>query len=36
MISGRNHFKEWDCGGYSYCFAKVRKYMGLGHMEKSI
>lgn len=22
MISGRNHFIEWDCGGYSYCFAK--------------
>ncbi len=22
MISGLNHFKDWDCGGYSYCFAK--------------
>ena len=22
MISGLNHFKEWDCGGNSYCFTR--------------
>ena len=30
MISGLNHFKEWDCGGNSYCFAKTGAIWGWG------
>lgn len=30
IISGFNHFKEWDCGEYSYCFTKTGATLGWG------
>ena len=30
MVSGLNHFKEWDCGGYSYGFAQNAAIWGWG------
>ena len=30
MISGFNHMKNWDCGGNSYCFAKMAATLGWG------
>ncbi len=30
IISGFNHMKEWDCGPYSYCFAKTAATLGWG------
>jgi hypothetical protein len=30
MISGLNHFKDWDCGDYSYCFTKTGAIWGWG------
>ena len=28
FISGLNHFKDWDCGSYSYCFTKTAATLG--------
>lgn len=28
MVAGLNHFKEWDCDGYSYCFAQTGAIWG--------
>ena len=28
MISGLNHFKEWDCGDFDYCFTKTGAIWG--------
>ena len=30
MISGLNHFREWDCGGYSYLFSSNSAIWGWG------
>lgn len=30
FISGFNHMKNWDCGSYSYCFAKTAATLGWG------
>lgn len=30
MISGLNHFKDWDCGKYSYCFTRNGAIWGWG------
>lgn len=30
MISGLNHFKQWDCGGNSYCYTKTGAIWGWG------
>lgn len=34
MISGLNHFKDWDCGGYSYCFTKSGAIWGWGTWKR--
>ncbi len=34
MISGLNHFKEWDCGGYSYCFTQTGAIWGWATWER--
>lgn len=34
MISGLNHFKDWDCGGYSYCFTKTAAIWGWGTWKR--
>ena len=34
MVSGFNHFKEWDCGGYSYCFTKTGAIWGWGTWKR--
>lgn len=34
MISGLNHFKEWDCGGYSYGFAQNVAIWGWGTWKR--
>lgn len=34
MISGLNHFKDWDCGGYSYCFTKTGAIWGWGTWKR--
>lgn len=30
MVSGLNHLKTWDCGGYDYCFTKNGAIWGWG------
>ena len=30
MISGLNHFKDWECGGNSYCFTRTGAIWGWG------
>ncbi len=34
MVSGLNHMKEWDCGGYSYCFTKTGAIWGWGTWKR--
>ena len=34
IISGFNHFKDWDCGGNSYCFAKAAATLGWGTWKR--
>ncbi len=34
IISGFNHFKEWDCGGYSYAFTKSAATLGWGTWKR--
>lgn len=34
MISGLNHFYEWDCGGNSYCFTKYGAIWGWGTWKR--
>lgn len=34
IISGFNHFKDWDCGGYSYCFTKAAATLGWGTWKR--
>lgn len=34
IISGFNHFKDWDCGGYSYCFTKTGATLGWGTWKR--
>lgn len=34
MISGLNHFKDWNCGGYSYCFTKTGAIWGWGTWKR--
>ena len=34
MISGLNHFKEWNCGGYSYGFSKCAAIWGWGTWKR--
>ena len=34
IISGFNHFKDWDCGEYSYCFTKTGATLGWGTWKR--
>ena len=34
IVSGFNHFKDWDCGGYSYCFTKTGATLGWGTWKR--
>ena len=34
VVSGFNHFKEWDCGEYSYCFTKTAATLGWGPWKR--
>lgn len=34
MVSGLNHFKDWDCNGNSYCFAKSAAIWGWGTWKR--
>lgn len=34
FISGFNHFKDWDCGSYSYCFTKTAATLGWGTWKR--
>ena len=34
LISGFNHMKNWDCGGYSYCFTKCGATLGWGTWKR--
>lgn len=34
IISGFNHFKDWDCGGNSYCFTKAAATLGWGTWKR--
>ena len=34
MISGLNHFKNWDCGGNSYCFTNSAAIWGWGTWKR--
>ena len=34
FISGFNHFKDWDCGGNSYCFTKAAATLGWGTWKR--
>lgn len=34
LISGFNHFKDWDCGEYSYCFTKTGATLGWGTWKR--
>jgi len=34
IISGFNHFQNWDCGGNSYCFTKCAATLGWGTWKR--
>lgn len=34
LISGFNHFKDWDCGPNSYCFTKAAATLGWGTWKR--
>ena len=34
IISGFNHFKDWDCGEFSYCFTKTGATLGWGTWKR--
>ncbi len=34
FISGFNHFKDWDCGGSSYCYTKTAATLGWGTWKR--
>ena len=34
IVSGFNHMKNWDCGPYSYCFAKTAATLGWGTWKR--